>query len=668
MPPVSPRPVPLFMPLLLAVIALALLQGTQRAEPGEFIRVAADQSVPGEIVVRFRDGIPVGDWAAIAAAAGATLDRGLLLDGYAKLTVAPGLEDSVGAALAADPRVRSAEEIAVRRLMFVPNDEYYDDQWNLNLIQMEHAWDLSTGAPGGAGGAGAAEEGVVVAVLDSGVAYEDYNEPGGPQFRAAPDLASTGFIAPYDSFDNDTHPNDDNGHGTHVTGTIAQATNNAIGMAGIAFNATIMPVKVCGDVDGNYEDDSDYICPDDAIADGIIYAVNNGARVINLSLGGETPIGEGSLHRQALEYAHAANVVVIAAAGNGGDDNIGGPFLAYPAAIPSVISVGAAGSNGQRASYSDYGLGEEGNTMDLVAPGGDGFPGGKFVRQNTYSHVCSGRNTPRNFTLFGYCDLIGTSQATAHVTGVVALIRAKYPDLSGAQVRSLLHCSALDVGQPGDDLQHGHGLVQAYWALLDTDGDNLPNCLDPEPGVECLAPQATPTPQPTPQPTETAAPGETGTQAAQSGTPAPVLGPAGPVPTDTPTPAPTDTPPPPTDTPPATDTPTPAPPTDTPTPLPTDSPTPTPTDTPTPEPTASPSPSPVKYACGDVDCDLDLDAVDALFLLRLVAALAPYAVCIDFGNVDCDEGIDAVDALGVLRKIAGLPVTQPPGCPAVGYS
>ena len=685
-----PRLAPLTLPpILLAALALALMHGADDPHPGAFIRVESADTLAGELVVQFGD-IPREQRDAIVASFGAVVERELSVEGYVQLSVPVGQEEAIGEALVRDPAVLAAEEVAYRRLMFVPNDELYEEQWNLDMIQMEPAWDLSTGAIGGPGGAGGGSDGVIVAVLDSGVAYEDYvDSQSGRVYQKAPDLAATKFIAPYDAYDQDPHANDDNGHGTHVAGTIAQATNNGIGVAGIAYNARIMPVKVCGDSDGNLATSHDYLCPDIAIAEGIIYAVNNGARIINMSLGGDIPLGEGSLHRQALDYARAANVVVVAAAGNGtGSPRVGRAFLAYPAAIPSVISVGAVNASGLKASYSDYGLGESGNRMDLVAPGGDGFNGGKYVRQNTYAHICSGAGVPANFTLFGYCPLIGTSQSAAHVSGVAALIRAKYPALSATQVRTLLNCSAMDVGPPGPDLQHGNGVVQAFWALVDSDLDGTPNCLDATAGVVCSVPVATPAPSATPV-----------LSATPTQTPLPLGVPAG-VPTDSP-PPPTDTPPPPTDTPPPpTDTPppptdTPAPGTDTPvpseSPAVTDTPTPGVTDTPaagtdtppptaeptptsTPQPTASPtveaspSPTPLEPRCGDVDCDLDLDAVDALFILRFVAALQPYAKCIDAGDVDCGGQIDAVDALGVLRTLVTFSVNRLPGCPPLGYS
>jgi len=153
------------------------------------------------------------------------------------------------------------------RISLIPDDSFYSYQWNLNDeisggISAEAAWDIQTGDPN-----------VIVAVLDTGVAYEDFGT-----FKQAPDLAGTSFVAGYDFVNNDSHANDDQGHGTHVTGTIAQSTNNDMGVAGVAFGCSIMPVKVISRLGiGSYFD----------IARGIYFATNNGAKVINMSLGGE---------------------------------------------------------------------------------------------------------------------------------------------------------------------------------------------------------------------------------------------------------------------------------------------------------------------------------------------------------------------------------------------
>jgi len=180
-----------------------------------------------------------------------------------------------------NPNVEYAEPNFIAHAFLSPNDPYYRYQWHFPAIGMEATWDLATGHPS-----------IIVAVIDTGVAYEDHQEfvdnPGLGKdywitYQKAPDLAQTAFVTGYDCVNNDVHPNDDNGHGTHVTGTIAQSTNNSIGV--------IMPIKVLNSSgSGTYAD----------IAEGIYFAADNGANIINMSLGGSA----GSITlEQALAHA-----------------------------------------------------------------------------------------------------------------------------------------------------------------------------------------------------------------------------------------------------------------------------------------------------------------------------------------------------------------------------
>lgn len=661
--------------LPVAVLLLTLAVWKPWEEPtGRYVAHPGSEVVSGELIVRFRGGVSAAEREAVLAAAGARLKRELLLEDYVVVEVPPGRESQVGRALAESKAVRLVEDAPVRRPMShldpeLPNDPLFAEQWNLPLIQTEQAWHLSNGS------------GVTVAILDTGVAFE-----GNGPFVRAPDLAGTKFVFPWDAMAGDEHPNDDNGHGTFVAGVIAQTTNNGHGTAGIAYGAQIMPVKVCGDINPD-PNVFDYGCPQDRIADGIMWAVEHGAKVINISLGG--PEASSDVERQALQTARNAGVVVIAASGNG-QNFIGKATLDFPAALPIVISVGATGNTGLRAGYSNYGLGVSGQTLDLVAPGGviRQGPGGEpveesYIVQQSYFHFCVPA-APESFELFVHCGRIGTSWAAAHVSAVVALLLSKYPSLNVTQVETILKCSAFDVGPPGADLQHGAGLVQAFAAMLDDDGDGIPNCIDPvfntpEPPVpnECLPPSGELTPTPTGTP---------------AGTGTPQAGPAGPI-TDTPSPSPpptehlavTESPTPtaepaPTQEPAPTDTPTPEAtpsaspspspevtpepsPTPTETPPDTPSPTPTPTDTPTPAPTATPT---FGILCGDVNCDGVIDVVDALGVLRHVAGFRPDAECITKAYVDCDGDIDVVDALFILRFVASLPMNLPPGCGGPG--
>jgi serine protease len=423
----------------------------------------AERFVDGQLIVRFRPGTSMNEQAAAVSSVGtARIARRLLQDLYVVATVPVGAEDQYTDMLSNHPAVESAEKDVIRELdthtnSSLPNDQYFRLQWHLQAIQAEQAWDLTTGS------------GATVAIVDSGVAYTA-TTAGGTAYGQAPDLAGASFVAPYDAFNGDAIPEDDNGHGTHVTGTVAQRTNNTIGVAGVAHNASIMPVKVCGWISPPPQ----YACPSSAIADGITWAVNNGADVINMSLGG--PGSPPQAERDAVDFAESNGVVVVAAAGNGGADGIGDPAIEYPGALPTVISTGAVRFDQTRSAYSNYGTAEGGaDHLHLVAPGGDvtvdqnGDTYADGVLQNTYEHACLGG--PEDFTQFVYCFYQGTSMASPHVAAVVALMKSANPSLTPVQVRETLRCSSLDLGAMGYDSVYGAGLVQAYAAVKDTDGD-----------------------------------------------------------------------------------------------------------------------------------------------------------------------------------------------------
>lgn len=257
-----------------------------------------------------------------------------------------------------------------------PDDPMYSKQWHMKQIGMPEAWKLADG------------EGVIVAVLDTGVAYEDHEG-----FHQVEDLAGVEFVKPYDFVANTKHANDDHGHGTHVAGTIAQATNNGKGVAGVARNVKIMPLKVlAGNGSGSVA----------GIADAIRYAADNGAKVINMSLGGPFP---SRVLKKAVEYAHKKGVVVVCAAGNESRGKVG-----YPAAYPGAIAVSSTQQDEATAFYSNYG-----KDIDIAAPGGNtrgGEAGG--VLQNTIK--------VGDPTHSGYYAFMGTSMASPHLAGVAALI------------------------------------------------------------------------------------------------------------------------------------------------------------------------------------------------------------------------------------------------------
>jgi serine protease len=311
--------------------------------------------------------------------------------------------------------IESVEADYEVKALFVPNDTYYDtDQYNMRLIDAERAWDISSGG----------SSSVTVAVIDTGVAYENYGS-----FIKAADLTAGTFVAGYNFISDNTHPNDDNGHGTHVTGTIAQTTNNALGCAGLAFNVKIMPLKIL-DSAGNGSG-SDLIA-------AIYWAINNGAKVINVSLGGSV---YNSLEQQAVQAAKNSNVMVICATGNNN-----GAVL-YPAAYPESIAVGSVGTAKARSSFSNYGP-----QIDVVAPG-----------ERIYQETIIGSGNYN--TAFYYYN--GTSMATPHVAALAALILSVNPSLTYDQVENNIKNNCEDLGTAGFDNYYGYGLIDAYESLLD---------------------------------------------------------------------------------------------------------------------------------------------------------------------------------------------------------
>ncbi|MEL6441954.1 MAG: S8 family peptidase [Cyanobacteria bacterium J06621_8] len=286
----------------------------------------------------------------------------------------------------------------------VPDDPEYSKQWNFRNINIEPAWDETKGS------------GITVAVIDTGVSK-------------VPDLKSTKFVPGYDFVNNKNDASDDNGHGTHVAGTIAQSTNNGYGVAGVAYEASIMPLKVLSGSGGGTIAD---------IAEAIKFAADNGADVINMSLGGG---GASSMMEEAIKYAHNKGVVIVAAAGNEGRN-----AASYPARYPNVISVSATDAAGDKAPYSNFGAG-----VDISAPGGSET--GKII-QNTINPG-TGQSVFAGFQ--------GTSMAAPHVTGVAALIKATGVD-NPEEVRDILQKSARKVQE--DNLNHfGSGHLDANAAV-----------------------------------------------------------------------------------------------------------------------------------------------------------------------------------------------------------
>jgi serine protease len=429
--------------LTLALMALPVL-----AAPAE----AADY-VPGEVIVRYEDGTSRTVEAAVEQTTG-TGTQAVLPGGSEQLAIRDGesVRETV-AELREDPNVAYAVPNHVARAaQFIPNDPGVRKQWNLFEefgVAMPEAWTLAAaaGAPGG--------RGALVAVLDSGVAFERYG-----RYRRAPDLRPSSFVRGYDFIDEDRHPNDVFGHGTHVTGTIASATNNRRGVAGIAYRAQIMPLRV---LDAQGSGDSV------AIARAIRYAARHRAHVINLSLEFSLDVAAAEIPEilSAIRYAHRRGVVIVAAAGNRY-----GRRVAYPARAGQVIAVGATTRNGCQSDYSN-----SGPDLDIVAPGGGVDAAnadnlwdlahchpddrGDWIYQQTFLGASVRRfGLPRGYE--------GTSMASPHVSAIAALVLATDKlgaDPSPSALQDHLQATARDLGAPGFDSRYGWGFADAARAL-----------------------------------------------------------------------------------------------------------------------------------------------------------------------------------------------------------
>ena len=458
----------------------------------------ASSRVPGEILVKFRDAADANDidsqgvlssgrkpvLAALLARHQLLKGRKLFprtpyrqLDRVVKMTSGRLLREphrlaEVLAALRARPDIEYAEPNVTLQALWVPNDPYFGssgawgqafaDLWGLQKIEAPLAWDRSRGS------------GALVAVLDTGVdathpdlAANLWQNPGetgldgfGQDKRTnGVDDDGNGFVDDSSGWDF-TGPNggwnlpiDYHGHGTHVAGTIAAVGNNGVGVVGVAPLARIMPVRVL-DAGGSGTLDE--------ISAGILYAANNGARVINASLGGagETP----QTLVDAIAYAHdVKGVVFVAAAGNSNQD-VGPAWTGFfPANIRDAIAVAASDHLDQKASFSNFGA-----KIDVTAPGGGDAASGTIY--DAHRSILSLKAVYAGSSMTGSGQLVvngqylrqaGTSMAAPHVAGVAALVLALHPDYSPEQVRQAIRSGADDIGAPGVDTLFGWGRLDA---------------------------------------------------------------------------------------------------------------------------------------------------------------------------------------------------------------
>ncbi|MGH9037068.1 MAG: S8 family peptidase, partial [Acidimicrobiia bacterium] len=289
-------------------------------------------------------------------------------------------------------------------------------QWNLDMVPFEASWPTTDG------------RGVVVAVVDSGVdaAHEDL---------------TGAVLAGWDTTtDTPGGTTDRQGHGTHVAGIIAARVGNGAGMAGTAPGVRILPVRVLGDNGTGALSD---------VIEGIDWAVDHGADVINLSLGGP---GGGSVFRTVLDNARKRGVVVVAAAGN---DALKGNPVIYPGADPDAIAVASIQPNGLRAPSSTWGP-----WVDLAAPGAS-----IVAPCPDSASMCAQARSYDSSLPSGYARLSGTSMASPHVAAAAALLLSARPDLTPAEIQALLQTTAGDLGAPGTDSEFGAGLIDPQEAL-----------------------------------------------------------------------------------------------------------------------------------------------------------------------------------------------------------
>ncbi|MBI2565526.1 MAG: S8 family serine peptidase [Candidatus Schekmanbacteria bacterium] len=318
--------------------------------------------------------------------------------------------------------IQGVEHVALNqifRAFATPNDYNATEQWNFAKIGMPAAWDVSFGG----------SSSTIVSVVDTGL-YRGYND--GP----------ANILPGYDAVDNDNDPSDGNGHGTHVSGTVAQATGNGTGVTGIVFNASMLPVKVLSDKgEGTLEQ----------VANGIRWAADNGAHVINMSLGCEaTEEGcDDPILHESVQYAAGKGVFIAAASGNASASVVG-----FPAAYEECMAVGATGSSDTRASFSNYGT-----ALDIAAPG-DG------IKQQTHLFTCFG------FAVVGTPNIescSGTSMASPHVAGLAGLIHSAAS--STVNIRDVIESTATDLGTSGWDQYYGWGRINAAAALQAVSGN-----------------------------------------------------------------------------------------------------------------------------------------------------------------------------------------------------
>jgi serine protease len=446
--------------------------------------------VPGRLIVKFRPGtsggvLPESLRATSPTAAISTRPEYADFD---IVTIDPAEDaEAVAAAFRTRSDVEYAQAEYIMRPTLTPNDFYYKElQWNLPLINLEAAWDIQPQAGSS----------ITVAVIDTGVAFMNATitaniagfidagrrYPPIPNavipYSAAPQLSAPDrFVAPHDFVNNTATPLDFDGHGTHVSGTIGQLTNDGIGTAGVAFNVKLMPLKVlCSDWDVLFGAPLSRCSTDDNVAQAIRYAADNGAKVINMSLGRETPSTCGTNRNQsgcapsiedAINFAVGKGVFVAMSAGNWFEEGNPTTTSEIASRINGAVSVAAVDVAKNHAPYSS-----SGSWVEIAAPGGGGgrLDNGYVWQQTfrpdltqTFDLPVAQYRAPR-FDVMAYVGEAGTSMASPHVAGVAAMLMQQGITDPKA-IEAVLEKFAVDLGTTGRDNTFGFGLVDARNAL-----------------------------------------------------------------------------------------------------------------------------------------------------------------------------------------------------------
>jgi subtilisin family serine protease len=357
---------------------------------------AAPDFVPGRLLVGFQENAPAARIAALVGAARAQVVGQIPQIGVRVLQLPAGASEAAAArAFAQQPEVAFAEPDRILPPAAVPNDPYFSREWHLAKISAPTAWDTTTGSSG-----------VIIAILDTGVN------------GAHPDLA--GLMVPgWNCYNNNADTADVYGHGTGVAGSAAATSNNGIGVAGVAWNCMLMPIRIS---------DTNGYASFSAMADGLTWAADHGAKVANISY---IATGSSTVSTAARYFQNKGGVVTVAAGNNGTFDSASDN--------PYVLTVSATDSSDVLATWSNTG-----NNVDVAAPG-----------VSIYSPFWTG----------GYGSGSGTSFAAPIVAGIAALVMSANPSLTPSQVQEVIKQSADDLGAPGSDSSYGAGRVNAERAV-----------------------------------------------------------------------------------------------------------------------------------------------------------------------------------------------------------